>query len=179
MLGVKLNLTDKENADMNLFRKFLEKPQWYVYPTLVVSFISISILVVVIAIKTYSIINRIITEKNITGIDSSYISSELFSVIDMVLLIILFYIMSLAIYRFFIGSVDSRGWLNLHTLTDFKIIITKTTIMFLATFIVHKIVEWKEPIETLYFTISVVTICTILIWYIIVLRKYFDNNNPN
>ncbi len=164
---------------MNLFRKFLEKPQWFVYPTLVVSFISIAILVVASAIKTYNIIKGEIIEKSITGIDSSHISSELFGVIDMVLLIILIYIMSLAMYRFFIGSVDSRGWLNLQTLTDFKAIITKTTIMFLATFIVHKIVEWKEPIVTLYFTISAVTICAILIWYIIVLRKYFDKNNPN
>ena len=102
---------NKNSLPKSFLRRILEKPNWFVYPIIIISFFSIGILVIACFAKLFNTIMMAIDLDSISHLDTGIVSSELLGIIDMVLLIILIYTTTLALYRFFIGEeIPCLAW---------------------------------------------------------------------
>jgi uncharacterized membrane protein YqhA len=147
---------------------------WFVIPAVFVLYISTAILMLVGIVKLFQIFNEIFAQfKCHVELDCSLIAAHFISIIDVYLLAIVFYIFAVAIYKLFIGDINHLKWLKIESVDDLKSNIAKMTILFLSTFLVQKIAEWKDPHNILYFG-SVITVVSVML---IVFIRLLKNNN--
>jgi uncharacterized membrane protein YqhA len=90
---------------------------------------------------------------------------HMISALDSLLLAIVLYIFSIAIYELFFGKIDVPDWLVIENLDGLKEKLASVIILILAVTFLEHLVEWKDAKETLMFGVSIAAILIALVFY--------------
>jgi len=90
---------------------------------------------------------------------------------DKFLIAVGLYIFAVGLYELFIGDLDLPGWLVFHDLHDIKSRLSQILILFMAVTFLEHLVEWKEPLATLYFALAITLVMGALISFNRVMGK--------
>ena len=85
--------------------------------------------------------------------------------LDSILLAIVLYIFSVAIYELFFGKINVPDWLVIENLDGLKEKLASVIILILAVTFLEHLVEWKDAKETLMFGISIAAVLIALVFY--------------
>lgn len=129
--------------------------------------ISLILIVFTGVFKLFIIFRDVIFDVNgdLSAVDIQLISAKLLGIVDLYVLGIVMYLFTIAVYQLFIGPVRTHPWLRINCMDDLKSHLAKMMVLFLSTFLVEKVVSWKDPEMILYFGGIVVLTCLMLIWY--------------
>lgn len=97
--------------------------------------------------------------------DPAVLSTKFISVMDIHLLSIILYIFSVGLYELFVGKLNVPEWLRITNIDQLKAKLTSVVILILAITFTKKLVEWKNPIDTLLFALAIAVIIAVLIFY--------------
>lgn len=158
--------------------KLLGKSKWIALLGVLVLNMSAVTLVIVGIFKLFDIISEIYYQvKYAQQIDPIKLSAKFLLIIEIYLQVIIFYIFAVGIYKLFVGEFKQLWWYHIDSLDEMKSELAKAIILFLAVFLVQKIVEWKEPENMLYFGGVIALISANLIWYMNSLKGGASNNS--
>jgi uncharacterized membrane protein YqhA len=170
----------KHEKRKKIIKKLLININWFVMPAVFVLYISTAILMLVGIVKLCQIFTEIYIQFWYNEqLDCNLLAARFISIIDIYLLAIVFYIFAVAIYKLFIGELDHLKWLKIESVDDLKSNIAKMTILFLSTYLVQKIAEWKDHHSILYFGSIITLVCFMLIVFIRMLSNNHQNGNNN
>lgn len=145
---------------------------WLALPMIVILLIGAGLLMIIAVYKIIDIIVLLATSgRRLIDIETHYVSAQIISIIDIFVLIIGMFIFSSSVYRLFIGPLKQSSALKIDSLDGLKSSIAKVILLFLITFLAQEIVNWVDPLNTLYFSISITLACGVLIWFITSLKK--------
>jgi uncharacterized membrane protein YqhA len=125
----------------------------------------ISLLVAAIAamgwgvIKTVNAISLIISS---VGKDP-YITVLLIELVDSFLIATVLYIFSVSLYELFIADLALPDWMVAHNLHELKDKLGGVIILVMAVKFLEHLMEWKDPLDSLMFAISVTIVSLALI----------------
>lgn len=157
---------------------FLSRSKGFASLAVVVLDLAAVLLVIIGILKICFIANELYSEIFIThDIDTLKISAKFLLIIEIYLQAIIFYMFSVGIYKLFVGPLQVLWWFHIDSLDEMKSELAKAVIVFLAVFMVQKIVEWKNPLEVLYFGIVIAITSANLIWYMNSLKGGMNNHN--
>ena len=88
---------------------------------------------------------------------------RLIELMDKFLIAVGLYIFAVGLYELFIGDLDLPDWLVIHDLHDIKSRLSQILILFMAVTFLEHLVEWKEPLATLYFAVAITLVMGALI----------------
>ena len=88
---------------------------------------------------------------------------RLSELMDKFLIAVGLYIFAVGLYELFIGDLDLPDWLVIHDLHDIKSRLSQILILFMAVTFLEHLVEWKEPLATLYFAVAITLVMGALI----------------
>ena len=88
---------------------------------------------------------------------------RLIELMDKFLIAVGLYIFAVGLYELFIGDLDLPDWLVIHDLHDIKSRLSQILILFMAVTFLEHLVEWKEPLATLYFAMAITLVMGALI----------------
>lgn len=98
-------------------------------------------------------------------LDPAMVATKFIAIMDIHLLAIILYIFSVGLYELFVGELQVPVWLKIETIDELKAKLASVIILILAITFTKKVVEWKDPLDTLYFAIAISLICAVLIFY--------------
>lgn len=90
---------------------------------------------------------------------------HMIAALDSLLLAIVLYIFSIAIYELFFGEINVPEWLVIKNLDGLKEKLASVIILILAVTFLEHLVEWKDAKETLMFGVSIAAILIALVFY--------------
>ncbi len=90
---------------------------------------------------------------------------QMIASLDSILLAIVLYIFSVAIYELFFGKINVPDWLIIENLDGLKEKLASVIILILAVTFLEHIVEWKDAKDTLMFGISIAAVLIALVFY--------------
>ncbi|MBI3583793.1 MAG: YqhA family protein [Nitrospinae bacterium] len=90
---------------------------------------------------------------------------QMIASLDSLLLAIVLYIFSVAIYELFFGKINVPDWLVIENLDGLKEKLASVIILILAVTFLEHLVEWKEAKETLMFGVSIAAVLISLVFY--------------
>ena len=76
---------------------------------------------------------------------------RLIELMDKFLIAVGLYIFAVGLYELFIEPLDLPAWLAIHDLHDIKSRLSQILVLFMSVTFLEHLVEWKDPIATLYF----------------------------
>lgn len=88
---------------------------------------------------------------------------RLIELMDKFLIAVGLYIFAVGLYELFIGDLDLPDWLVIHDLHDIKSRLSQILVLFMAVTFLEHLVEWKEPLATLYFALAITLVMGVLI----------------
>jgi len=97
--------------------------------------------------------------------DPTVLSTKFISVMDIHLLSIVLYIFAVGLYELFVGKLDVPEWLRVKNIDQLKAKLASVIILILAITFTKKVVEWKNPLDTLLFALGIGVIIGVLIFY--------------
>ncbi len=160
--------------------KLLGKSKWIALLGVLVLNLSAVALVITGIVKLYDIITEICYQLiNSESIDTIKLSAKFLLIIEIYLQAIIFYIFAIGIYKLFVGEFKLLWWYHIDSLDEMKSELAKAIVLFLAVFLVQKIVEWNEPEDMLYFGTVIALVSANLIWYMNSLKGGASNNHNN
>lgn len=90
---------------------------------------------------------------------------QMIASLDSLLLAIVLYIFSVAIYELFFGKINVPDWLVIENLDGLKEKLASVIILILAVTFLEHLVEWKDAKETLMFGVSIAAVLISLVFY--------------
>jgi uncharacterized membrane protein YqhA len=90
---------------------------------------------------------------------------QMIASLDSLLLAIVLYIFSVAIYELFFGKINVPDWLVIENLDGLKEKLASVIILILAVTFLEHLVEWEEAKDTLMFGISIAAVLIALVFY--------------
>ena len=90
---------------------------------------------------------------------------QMIASLDSILLAIVLYIFSVAIYELFFGKINVPDWLVIENLDGLKEKLASVIILILAVTFLEHLVEWKDAKETLMFGVSIAAVLIALVFY--------------
>ena len=90
---------------------------------------------------------------------------QMIASLDSLLLAIVLYIFSVAIYELFFGKINVPDWLVIENLDGLKEKLASVIILILAVTFLEHLVEWKDAKDTLMFGISIAAVLIALVFY--------------
>ena len=111
------------------------------------------------AVKTFNAIMLIITS---TGKDS-YIAVSLIELVDSFLIAIALLMFSVSMYELFVGKLDLPDWMLAHNLHELKTKLSSVIVLVMAVKFLERLVEWKNPNDSLFFAIAISVVAATLI----------------
>jgi len=96
---------------------------------------------------------------------SALIAAKVLGIIDVFILVIILYILSVGFYELFIGDIKLPEWLEIKSLDQLKAKLASVVIMFLAIFFTQQLVIIELNINLLYLGISVSLVMAVLVVY--------------
>ncbi|WP_340694303.1 YqhA family protein [Hydrogenobacter thermophilus] len=97
--------------------------------------------------------------------DPAILSTKFISVMDIHLLSIILYIFAVGLYELFVGKLSVPDWLRITDIDQLKAKLASVVILILAITFTKKLVEWKNPLDTLLFAVAIAVIIGVLIFY--------------
>ena len=97
--------------------------------------------------------------------DTTVLSAKLISVMDIHLLSVVLYIFAVGLYELFVGKLEVFPWLKIENIDQLKSKLASVIVLILAITFTKKVVEWKNPLDTLLFGLSISAIIATLIFY--------------
>ncbi len=80
---------------------------------------------------------------------------RLIELMDKFLIAVGLYIFAVGLYELFIEPLDLPAWLAVHDLHDIKSRLSQILVLFMSVTFLEHLVEWKDPIATLYFALAI------------------------
>jgi uncharacterized membrane protein YqhA len=97
--------------------------------------------------------------------NSKIVTTELLSIIDVYLLMIIQFIFSVGLYELFIGPLDTPEWLKITTIDQLKAALASVIALFLAIFFAHLVVNAQQMIDVAYGGIGIAAVIGALVFY--------------
>ena len=145
-------------------KKILENGKWIAMISAVTLFISSIILVLY---GVYALLLAMIEiVQHIDNLNSSVVAAKFIGIMDIHLLAIVLLIFSVGLYELFVSPLKVPDWLKIQNIDELKSRLASVIVLILAITFTKELVEWRNPLETLYFSIAVALVSTILIFYI-------------
>lgn len=91
------------------------------------------------------------------------IAAALISAVDVFLIATVLYVVAVSMYELFIGDLNLPEWMIAHNLFELKAKLSGVVILIMAIKFLEKVVEWKAPLDTLYFGIAIAFVSAALI----------------
>ena len=88
---------------------------------------------------------------------------RLIELMDKFLIAVGLYIFAVGLYELFVGELALPDWLKIHDLHDIKTRLSHVLLLVMAVTFLEHLVEWREPLATLYFAISITLVMGALI----------------
>lgn len=88
---------------------------------------------------------------------------RLIELMDKFLIAVGLYIFAVGLYELFIGKLELPAWLMVQDLHDIKTRLSHVLLLVMAVTFLEHLVEWKDPLATLYFAISITLVMGALI----------------
>lgn len=139
--------------------RFLEKSRYLILIAVVFSLFASLAAFAWGAVKTVSIVFSLLSTY---GKDPAAAIS-LIALMDAFLIAAALLIFSLGMYELFIHDIDLPGWLVVHNLHDLKAKLGSVVVLVMAVTFLEHLIEWSDPLGTLYFGISVAVVSAALI----------------
>ena len=117
---------------------------------------------------------HVIMELVATGGQNPLTVVMLIELMDKFLIAVGLYIFAVGLYELFIEELDLPNWLKVHDLHDIKTRLSHVLLLVLPVTFLQHLVEWIEPLATLYFAISVTLVMGALIAFNLVVEKKGD-----
>ena len=89
----------------------------------------------------------------------------LIELMDIFLIATVLFIFAMGIYELFIGNISLPEWLIIRNLHDLKGKLSSVIILVMCILFLEHLVEWKDPMGTLFFAIAVAIVSASLIAY--------------
>ncbi len=100
-----------------------------------------------------------------TLLNLKVVTTELLSIIDIYLLVIIQLIFSLGLYGLFIGPLETPEWLKITTIDQLKASLASVIALFLAIFFAHLVVEVQSMLDLAYGGIGIAAVIGALVFY--------------
>lgn len=139
--------------------KLLEKSKNLILIAVVFSLIASVAAFLLGAVKTVSIITSLVASYG----KDPLAAIALIELMDIFLIATALFIFSLGIYELFIADLDLPDWLEIHNLHDLKAKLGSVVVLVMAVTFLKHLVEWKDPLGTMYFAIAVGVVAAALI----------------
>ncbi len=97
---------------------------------------------------------------------SPHASIDLIALMDTFLIAAALLLFAVGMYELFIEDLSLPPWLVIHNLHDLKQKLSSVIILVLAVTFLEHLVEWKDPLGTLYFGLAVAFVSAALIAFI-------------
>ncbi len=113
-------------------------------------------------VKTVGVIISLVTSAG----KAPHASIDLIALMDTFLIATALMIFSVGLYELFIDDLSLPSWLVVHNLHDLKQKLSSVIILVLAVTFLEHLVEWKDPLGTLYLGLAVAVVSAALIAFI-------------
>ncbi len=113
-------------------------------------------------VKTGGVIISLVTSAG----KAPHASIDLIALMDTFLIATALIIFSVGLYELFIEDLSLPSWLVVHNLHDLKQKLSSVIILVLAVTFLEHLVEWKDPLGTLYLGLAVAVVSAALIAFI-------------
>jgi uncharacterized membrane protein YqhA len=111
------------------------------------------------AVKTVSIVASLVASYG----KDPFAAIALIELMDTFLIATALLIFAVGMYELFIGDLDLPDWLEIHNLHDLKAKLGSVVVLVMAVTFLKHLVEWKDPMGTMYFAIAVGVVSASLI----------------
>ena len=146
-----------------MLKKILENGKYFaiiVSSTLFVSAVALALYSIYLIVNVF-----IYVAQNISQLEPTYAVTQFIALMDVNLIAIVLYLFSVGIYELFLGELKIPAWLKVKTIEELKSKLASIIVLILVITFAKNLVEWKEPLHTLYFAISVSLVSGVLIFY--------------
>jgi uncharacterized membrane protein YqhA len=140
-------------------KTLLEKSKYLILLAVIPSLLASASAFVWGMIKSARVIISIFTD---IGAETSFTVS-LIELMDVYLIATVLFIFAVGIYELFIGKLTLPDWLVIHNLHDLKVKLSSVVIMVMGIIFLKHLVEWQDPIGTLFFGLGVAVVSAALI----------------
>lgn len=103
------------------------------------------------------------------------ITTKFIGIMDIHMVAIVLYIFAIGMYKLMVGPLNVPDYVKIETIDDLKSKLASILILIIAITFTKEVVEWKSPLETLYFAVAIALVGGLLIFYI----KSKDSGNKN
>ncbi|MDD5473250.1 MAG: YqhA family protein [Candidatus Methanoperedens sp.] len=142
-----------------LIKKSIEKSKSLILIAVASSLLASSAAFVYGMIKTFTVILNFVISY---GEDALGVIA-LLELMDIFLIATVLFIFAMGMYELFIDTIALPEWLIIRTLHDLKIKLSSVVILVMGIIFLEHLVEWKDPLGTLFFGISVAVVSVTLI----------------
>jgi uncharacterized membrane protein YqhA len=140
-------------------KTLLEKSKYLILLAVIPSLLASASAFVWGMIKSARVIISIFTD---IGAETSFTVS-LIELMDVYLIATVLFIFAVGIYELFVGKLTLPDWLVIHNLHDLKVKLSSVVIMVMGIIFLKHLVEWQDPIGTLFFGLGVAVVSAALI----------------
>ncbi|VVB92202.1 Uncharacterised protein [uncultured archaeon] len=142
-----------------LTKKFIEKSKSLILIAVTSSLLASTAAFVYGMIKTFTVILNFVISygKDPLGVIA------LLELMDIFLIATVLFIFAMGMYELFIDTIALPEWLIIRDLHDLKIKMSSVMILVMGIIFLEHLVEWKDPLGTLFFGISVAVVSGALI----------------
>ena len=155
-----------------IIRRIVGNSPWIPTIAVLVLYLSSALLVLLGIIKLYIIISELVRTPNFwENIDLIHILAQFIGIIEVYLLAIIFKIFAVGIFNLNFEEIKDYKGEHVDSIEELKIELAKAIVLFLAVFLVQKVVLWDDGVRTLYYGIIITLICAVLIAFTMVLQK--------
>ena len=149
---------------------------WIPTMAVLVLYASSGLLVIIGIFKLYKIIADIVMSTDILkSIDVIQILAQFIGIIEVYLLAIIFKIFAVGIFTLNVEEINEYRGERVDSIEELKCELAKAIVLFLAVFLLQKVVLWDDGLQTLYYGIIITLISAILIVFTIVLQSNITN----
>jgi uncharacterized membrane protein YqhA len=149
-------------------RKILEKSK---YVILLAVLASVLAAVAAFALGAYKAVSAIFTL--VFSLGSDPLATVAFiELMDTLLIATALLIFGVGLYELFFEDVRFPEWLVVRTIHDLKVKLASVIVLVLAVTFLKHLVEWKDPVGTLYFAIATAVVSAVLIAFVYLGEKH-------
>ena len=152
--------------------RLLGGSRWIAVCCVITLYLTSVLLIAIGMFNFFYIVHDMIVSLNLhQRLDVILISANVIIIIEVFLEAVIFYILAIGIHKLFIGRLRILRWYYIESLDELRSDLAKTIVIFLAVFLVQKIVGWKEQEKIVSWGIIVCALSAIIIWYILMLGR--------
>lgn len=163
---------DSRSLVTRIMKRIVSHSPWIPTIAVLVLYLSSILLVLLGIFKLYIIISDLVMTPNFwEQIDLIHILAQFIGIIEVYLLAIIFKIFAVGIFNLNFEEIKDNKAERIDSIEELKIELAKAIVLFLAVFLVQKVVLWDDGVRTLYYGIIITLICSVLIAFTMVLQK--------